>query len=322
MPKCGSSAIQNYLSSRNFYEASKESVIYLTIKKDGEVSYGEDLLREAASSSYGYASSHNDEIINSISKSGSSRVVNSINDFLDKEYLVIISNEGWGPRPDSFSNEHKIFSNLKEKVEIVGYVRPQVEWINSAWWQWGAWSDVPFNRWVAANKEKALWGRAFEAWKKKPWVKKITPRLMGGDVVADFTDYLNLPEVYTGQSNKSLPGSLLRFFQSHRDLRPGPHSSAIEFVLAKAIDFPDNKTPWVVSRQAAEEILSFCRDDNVLLESFLWQSDLSILGNGKWWSISSFKERDVERPEPIKPSYKEIDDLLHSALLSIKNSKR
>ncbi|MGM0562342.1 MAG: hypothetical protein ACQETX_14895 [Pseudomonadota bacterium] len=317
MPKCGSSAIQNYLSSRVFHEASKASVVYLAVKRDGVVVFGERLVREAANSPFGYASSHNAEIINSISKSKSKRVIDLINDFLSQGFLVIISNEGWGPKPDAFSDSHEIFSNLKEKVEVVGYVRPQVEWINSAWWQWGAWSDVKFDRWVSANKKTSQWGKAFESWSKKPWVKKATPRLMDADVVSDFVGYLGLPEVSAGHSNKSLPGSLLRFFQGHRELRRGPHSSAIEFVLSGVIDFPDNKTPWVVPKWQVEDVLSSCRDDNLLLESYLSQSGLSILDNDKWWAFSPYRDKNVEPPGPVKPSYDDLDELLFSALASI-----
>lgn len=322
MPKCGSSAIQSYLSSREFHEMSSDKFVYLSIKKGGEVSYGEELVSEADNSPHGYSTSHNDDIINSIPKDKARDVVNVINSFIDRGFVVIISNEGWGPKPDSFSDSHEIFSKINEKVEVIGYVRPQVEWINSAWWQWGAWSDVGFDRWVSVNKKVAQWGKLFEAWEKKPWVKSVTPRLMNKDVVEDFIEYISLPKTSVSHSNGSLPGSLLRFFQNHRDLRPGPHSSAIEFVLSKIIDLPEGKTPWVVSMQHAEDILSFSREDNLLLDKYLSHSGLSIVNDDKWWLSSSYSEKNIESPEPINLPYDEIDKLLHSALSSIDKKMR
>ena len=320
MPKCGSSGIQGHLSSSEFRKKSSAQIEYLAITKTADIVCGKYLVEQAQKTPFRYISSVNQNVIEGFSDSQCKKIADEINTYLKEKKTVILSSEGWGPRPSSTSDIDRIFTRLMEPANLVFYVRPQVEWFNSAWWQWGAWTDRPLSTWVAQNEVRAEWGRVIAKWEEKDWVKKVIPRLMGSDVVSDFLKVVGFPEESNHKSNISMPGSMLRFMQIHRDLRPDPHSPQIEFILSRYIDLPTEETPWVLPITMVRKLLLRYRDDNLLLSQYLdEEQNERFFSDMRWWAEAQYLEKKRESPEPQKPSYEELEELL---LRSIEGLKR
>lgn len=318
MPKCGSSSIQTFLSSDVFRKEFDNKIHYIAIRSDGSILAKNAIVKQAKRSPHGYASSCDAVLVNNLSSSSQRDIASVLNSELDRGHNIILSNEGWGPRPQEFPDDHPIFSNLKGNIKVVAYMRPQVEWLNSAWWQWGAWSDVPFQRWINANKGKALWGCLVEQWAEKPWVNSVIPRLVCGDVVSDFMNLLGYPGVVAPSTNKSLSAPVLRFLQNHRKYRQGPHDSSIDFILSRRVNFPSGHTPWVIEPRLAKKLVSYYVEDNKKLSSYLEsvQQEL-MLSDRKWWGDEPFAQKEVESPGPIAVSTADSEILACSLIDSI-----
>ncbi len=147
MPKCGSSALQSYLSSTEFEKATAGRSKYVALHDDGKVLVGDALFRRAAVSSYGYVTSHSTYDSFAADRKLQRNALAIFKELSQEADTIVLSSEGWGTAPQALA-EDSIFSAAGYEVNVIAYVRPQIEWLNTAWWQWGAWADVPFSRWL------------------------------------------------------------------------------------------------------------------------------------------------------------------------------
>ena len=236
--KCGSSALQEYLSKVvHLTDGDGKQVSYVILRPDGSLLSGKKISDSARSSVYQYASSvilpNLDVRIDT--ESGYSEL-----DKIPAE-TIIISCEGWINYPELASE--KLAWLQDHQVECDVYIRPPVEWLNSAWWQWGAWCGIDFATWISKSLDSTLWVKKISKWRDLSFVDKINIRLMPIDIVVDF---LNLhgythanrsghENAATRRSNTSLPGSILRVYQKHPELRASPHDSRIDFTLSLSL---------------------------------------------------------------------------------------
>jgi len=59
-------------------------------------------------------------------------------------------------------------------VELIAFVRPQVKWINSAWWQWGAWdANNDFESWLETAIGACQWFNYLKQAKTSPQSRKL-----------------------------------------------------------------------------------------------------------------------------------------------------
>ena len=49
---------------------------------------------------------------------------------------LVLSSEGWLPQASLFERAFRIW---QKPMRVIAYVRPQANYLNAAWWQWGAW---------------------------------------------------------------------------------------------------------------------------------------------------------------------------------------
>jgi hypothetical protein len=317
MPKCGSSALQTYLSRPEFSEACAGRCLYAAVRGNGTVLWGEKLAANAAASPFSYCSSHPGKVISSFSARERETVRSVLLEFAKRCDTLIFSNEGWGARAGHFADDC-LFAGAGFEVSVLAYVRPQVEWMNSAWWQWGAWAEAPLGRWVKNSRPNARWHDILQQWTAKPWVKQVQARLLDGDIVQDFMHYLGYEAPPQPHANRSLPGTVLRLFQRHRQLRPGPHDSAIEFVLARHLELDNQKNPWVLRPALVEQLLAFYRRDNEQLAHFL-PADQSrkMLDDPRWWQPASYSQRPLAKPAVERLNAEELERLAVSALAAI-----
>ncbi|WP_155999774.1 hypothetical protein [Thioalkalivibrio sulfidiphilus] len=292
----------------------------MALQTGGALFYGDGLRERADTSVHGYWTSHSASVIADLSEVQRETVRKKLAVLAQSYNTVIMSNEGWGPHLQHFPNDG-LFAELAEDgfdITILAYVRPQVEWMNSAWWQWGAWTEAPLPRWVNSSRPKAQWASLMDAWAGKPWVKHVHVRLLTGDVIEDFMSYLGFNVQGGYRANYSLPGVVLRLFQRNRELRPGPHDSAIEFALGRQLHFDQGKSPWVIGPKLAEQLLVFYREDNQkLMELLPVDQSETMRADPRWWSMEPYLERKVSPAEGKVIESDELERLAVAALEAI-----
>lgn len=311
MHKCGSSAIQQALSLHPVLE--KESgngrFVYAAITSDGWLLRGDALRREMAVRAQSYVSSASWRDLAGFGDVRMSLLRTLLGRLVRGNDSVILSNEGWGNQFAVFQR-HRLLERMGLRCHVVVYVRPQVAWLNSAWWQWGAWGDMPLQRW--ANTRRLEWHRVVEGWRNTPGVEKVSVRLLPGDIVTDFARVIGaVTPPHRDEANVSLPGSVLRVLQRHRELRPDPHSSEIEFVLSRHLKMEKGKTPWVLPPELIDRILKQTHDSNISLMECLDDEQKALMQNDPaWWSDEYYADRKLEPCQPQEPNAAELDELV------------
>jgi len=232
---------------------------------------------------------------------------------------ILLSNEGW-------INERRIFEQsgllgrLGLNVTVVAYVRPPVEWLNSAWWQWGAWSGIPLDEWLGHHLAKVRWYELISSWIGQANVEKVIVRLLTSDVVNDFCDVIQVPRLPSTRSNRGLPGTVLRLYQRHRELRPSPHDSAGDFVFAKHLGhLPDDPTPWVMGPYRIRRVLEATAESNKrLLELLDDDARKSMESDARWWDEVAYAEKKKSSEGQIELTTRQLEKIAVAALSSIR----
>lgn len=210
---------------------------------------------------------------------------------------VIFSSEGWVGAAPEFA-KHDILPRMGLNAKVILFVRPQIPWLNSAWWQWGAWSNKSFERWLHEMKPMALWEHHADAWRRVPGVHSVEVYAATRDVVATFFQQLGARPPAHENSNRSLDADVLRFLQRHPDLRPGEHASQIDFVLEKRLPSGAKGVPWVLSETLTAELIEYFRRDNETLLASLPEAERrAIESDPLWWDATAFRGRAYSSPE-------------------------
>jgi hypothetical protein len=180
------------------------------------------------------------------------------------------------------------------------YVRPPLEWINSAWWQWGAWQNIEFEQWLDRQIKVVNWTRWIREWKALDHVASVDVRLATSDVVESFGQILNVDLPTLKNSNVGSPPVLLRFLQRHRQFRTDPHDSQIERYLITKLPAATEKTPWILSEKWQVRIIESLRESyNELLTFLPFEEQQRMRDDARWWHASSGNKRIPESPNPI-----------------------
>jgi len=302
--KCGSSALQEYLSkSTELRDRQNRKVLYGTLLPSGEISTGEKVTDQALLSVFQYASSTT--LRNLQATYSPAKSVESL-DGIDADTLIL-SCESWINDPE-IADELLTWLNHCE-VKVVAYVRPPVLWLNSAWWQWGAWSKADFDYWIDIHEPMSYWSSYIKRWENVSFVNNIRVRLLSGDIVSDFLDLNGLQKCTAGNpqqsslSNVSLPGPVLRIYQKYPELRPSPHESTIDFSLSRHLNKITQSPDWVISNDKIQKIIENTKSYNEELKDYIDASQIDIFINDThWWSSDAYR-----KPADI-PSMREITE--------------
>lgn len=311
--------MQTYLSSPDFGQVTQGRCAYLALKDDGRVLSGETLLHQARLSPYGYAASVRANAVAAFDPQQMSKACASLYQLGEKHDWLVLSCEAWGPAAQHFANDG-LFADPAFEIHLLAYVRPQIEWINSAWWQWGAWTHLKPRQWINRERKKALWYSLLRQWADKPWVKSLTVRLLDGDIVQDCMSHLGYQVSKQPRINQSLPAIVLRLFQRHPHLRPGPHASAIEFVLARHLNLKTKKTPWIMDPVLTSELIDFfCEDNEKLAQMLSSQQREQLLSDPRWWQADYYQQRLIDKAFAERINVNELEQFAVAAIDTINN---
>lgn len=195
-PKCGSSALQRYffhgrrgLAGQGIHYIDQE----FGIDPDRAISHNQMMIRLARAAASGLLQTR----FAALADRGPGQTY-----LLSSEVLTTEARHA----AEALRGMDRLFA-----VRIVQYVRPQVEFLKSAWQQWGL--GLSFATWVdqALTEERANWAQSQSFWREAlPEAEIITrlyarDRMPGGDVVDDFCSAFGWTRIDTPHSGLANP---------------------------------------------------------------------------------------------------------------------
>jgi hypothetical protein len=311
--KCGSSALQTALTQTpRMTAAGGRRIEYVAIRPDGTVATGKRLKQIAAKGKHGYVPSV-------VERVPTNRLRHVRDEFSGLQAdVVILSDENWLRHPELIRN--RLLPVLPGDCRAVLYVRPQVEWMNSAWWQWGFWESTTLKEWITSNIDRILWANLVNNFIIRSGIQDVRVRLLPKEIISDFFGMHDILLNYSTDTsvNRGLPGSVLKFLKRHREeLRPGPHASGIDFVLSRHLDIGSG-SPWILAEEDVQLILDRCRDDNQRLLGLLDQiSAQTMMDDPRWWHREAFVLRTRDATDFSEIDVREMEELCLSMTRAI-----
>lgn len=212
-PKCASSALQAALTARPDHSASTldRPLRYVGCRhgRSGlRPFYGAAVRALGQRSVYGYLNWPNlsPETRPAALATGLTRALDRARSL---RHVPILSSEGWLAHPGWFAEELKARGN--PPVDAVVYLRPPVDWINAAWWQWGIWGAPSLDAWLDRGTPLYRFGPLLEAWAAIPNLR-LHIRPTRPDAVADFAALYGITLPAPSVRNAAAPPSLTGFF--------------------------------------------------------------------------------------------------------------
>lgn len=275
--KCASTSIQAYFGE-NFSIQSEKRMLgdpqyrYFCIGTGGRILSGEPLLLAHQSSSAGYVCSgsfsgfYNNAV----------QTFKNIRDSLAENEIAILSFEGWAEEVNSWDLSH-LFKEANIEVEVLLVIRPPIDLLNSAWWQWGVWSGQTLEKDVQKRIGMVKFSELAEKWGNLPNVSKIHLIELHQNPFKRLREILNLGDIPAPHLNVTTHPALLEYLIKFRkEYRRGEHDSLLEFRLNNILDLPKRKVPFVLTPELRKYILEETRTSNIKLEKNLTKEDPSL----------------------------------------------
>lgn len=293
-PKCGSSSLQKALSSRpDFKNAYGTPLSYVCVSSRSSRT-GNTIRIAAAASPYGYVSSSDVRDTDEAEVLGR-RIEAATKPIMASGSVPILSCEGWARRAVPFQKSG-VFERLGGGVHVVLFVRPPLDWLNAAWWQWGVWSGADLDLNLQRAIPNVRWPKLAQQWADTPGIDAVHVRLADCDVVQTFFDLIEAERPVTRDTNASLPPALQAFLLRNRDLRPGAHDAGIEFLLSRALadapPAPKTDPLWVLTPKKAAEMWEDVKFHPRRLAPLLPPADrFRLAQQPKWYSAAPYGDR-------------------------------
>lgn len=306
MGKTGSSALQSYLAVNAIPKTiNKERLVYVTINESGSCLYGDTLINKLSNKTghfkglFRVIASEKDVFEN---KNNLITLRRDIQKIFDKGLTPIISQEGWAWDYKAFA-KNNFFNLLNCSAHLIAYVRPQIDWLNSAWWEWYAWNPK-YNTPLDVIKSRGFaflnWGEIISRWKTVPGVENMSIRLHCNDIVSDFLSVVGVnnkkikkkANSFVGAPNTGLSPLLIKLFLRSNNLN-STDSRYKQKILASHLQFA-GRPPWVINNDLAKLIIENTKESNSSLVNLL-DPDLSTLmeKDDRWWSTKSYSDKVV-----------------------------
>lgn len=304
--KCGSSSVQRALSLSPRFASSDGSrrYRYFVLLPNGQLAPWRIKRRMASNNQSGLASHAFKEIFFEQGIDGqltlnlerAAQVKALIQSEVDANSVPVFSNEGTLNLLKTDPGL-RLFQALKVNPLICVYIRPQVELINSAWWQWGVWGKLPFDVWLEQQiLRRSNWYRAISCLHQLPFPKTLHIGVCSENVVGNFFERLGVnlaPEILNTRTNTTLSTDAISFLLRNRKYRPGPHSSRVDFILGDFEPFKNSPIPWCLKPNAVKKITDHTRENNLKLLKLLPESVAAQIHNDpNWWDPGAYSNRN------------------------------
>lgn len=295
-PKCGSSALQTHWSSDP--EPSDELTLQVPDLEGSAYAYvaiihgrllqGSELRVAAAQENLRYLTSQPPQTIAEAGAAALTKIRSDLHE-VSKRRVPIVSSEAYLGRALDFTAT-RLLPRLGCSAHVLAYIRPAVSWLNSAWWQWGVWSEDSLSGFIGRELENTKWSRQFLAWRAVPGVERVTCRPLPRDVLTDL-----MPACATStRANGILPAHVIRALRTTPALR-SPHAPNLDFAIRRWAE-ASSDAPWALDPEIIEWVLAETRADVEALIEILDPHDAEAVHNDpRWWNIDAFVDRQVGR---------------------------
>lgn len=313
--KCGSSSLQTQLSSKPLLAADDGSALYeyVCIQPNGDVLRGNGIERLAPLTPHDSQVSVGAEQAWGSEAKAIGRLSSHLKAILAEGRTPIASCESWLYQPEIFRN-NALLTRLGVRAKIIVFVRPQIHWLNSAWWQWGVWSSFNLRDWVEGIKDSPLWAKLIGEWRSMPGVESVKVHLATGDVVSTFFRLIGVSIATPQRRNASLDGNLLQYLRRRPDLR-ATLGSGIDFILEKRLAPAPDGTPWVLEHEQISSLIEYYRADNrELLSLVASEAREAMERDPRWWDPAAYSERKAVSADATEPSVGVLQDISDRAI--------
>ena len=294
--KCGSSSLQRFLSTNGLFLNNQNKYFeYRCFSKKGILS-PEKIKLLSSKNKKGYESSMSFIKILDFEET-------KLNGMIDKNKIQnvdkldqIFSCEDWyrGLKKEKFISILSKFlvDNNEDKLIFIAFLKSPVLWINSAWWEWGAWQSNKnkyyFEDWLEKMIINVNWYRHFKLFNLLNKNHQLILKPIKKDIIIDFSKILNLKEDLRliERINTGLPIEILKFYLKYPKL-----SSILKKTLFKKKNFVGN-VPWILSQSNIRTILYNTYESNKKLLNLMEEEDKNFLINDRsWWDIDFYKNK-------------------------------
>ena len=294
-PKCGSSALQTALSmTPDLRAADGTQYRYTAAHSLGgkwRVEHGTRLTNLAKMSAYGYITWPNLARAQSVPK-----YFDTMRKVLQQGqregHVPILSCEGWINHANTFGE------NLAEwdypPVDVVVFLRPVVDWMNAAFWQWGVWSNHQLDGWMARSNMPYSFADDIAAWAKIPNVRIIV-RSQRPDVLAKFATLYDLDLEGERQSNVSSSPALIGFLMRNRKYRPNGHEGANEFIVQRWCPPVLSEKLWAVGTRHVQKLRKVSMRSLRVFKETLEPEDIEDLLTDPRWTDERLYHADIRK---------------------------
>ncbi|QFT83288.1 hypothetical protein FIU89_21885 (plasmid) [Roseovarius sp. THAF27] len=297
-PKCASSALQAALTARPDHSASTldRPLRYVGCRhgRSGlRPFYGAAVRALGQRSVYGYLNWPNlsPETRPAALATGLTRALDRARSL---RHVPILSSEGWLAHPGWFAEELKARGN--PPVDAVVYLRPPVDWINAAWWQWGIWGAPSLDAWLDRGTPLYRFGPLLEAWAAIPNLR-LHIRPTRPDAVADFAALYGITLPAPSVRNAAAPPSLTGFFLRNRQFRRTAHDTAAEFVFQRWCPMPDAARSWAVLPRHVHRLRPLVAETHKRITALLPEEEAALLfADSRWQSEAGYHDRIMSGP--------------------------
>ena len=289
LPKGGSSALQTALSmTPDLTSASGRQLRYTALRQRGgliSIRYGEDLSCDARRSPYGYVSWPN-------MKAGdaASPVFEALGKVMaagrEGGFVPIASCEGWVSRPNIFARQLQMWGH--PRVEVVAFLRPPLDWVNAAYWQWGIWHQPDLDLWLKRGNLPYEFGPVLERWSTIP---NLRLRLGNArpDVVAKFSEFYGVDLPNALSSNTSSPPALIGFLLRNRQFRSSGHDASTEFIFQRWCPPVEGRKPWAIRARHVWQLRPMVQRNRAALQRIASEAELAdIFSDARWTDESRY----------------------------------
>jgi len=164
------------------------------------------------------------------------------------------------------------------EVSVIFYIRPQLQWIPSAWKQWGLKKGVPLSDFVSqcVDAHRPSFRLGVQSWESAlpaagVHVRFLIPELLRGrNLAQDFFNVIKLPEnnydLQNEPRNPSLDVSILHVLSKNPHLFSDVHDNSLTLALTRALSKKfRSKNIQMLSPEQEARIEECFRDENLWL---------------------------------------------------------
>lgn len=299
-PKAGSSSIQNalgYFFSHPRARENKhgESVRYAALLGNGNILTGPGLLAAQNASPMKYVSS--DALTND--PETLRKNLSILAHAFSKRDVVVLSNEGWAKSLDTGMTDALKAINIP--IDVFFVTRAPVDWMNSSWWQWGAWSGKTLDQWVTQELPSVDYMRQMDKWRESGIVRNIRVVDISQDIIGQLLDFLEFEKgtfEYPPHLNTATNYHLLRHLLNNKNkYQRYIHAPMIEFKLNQILRLSPNPPPAVLPPRLAQTVVSSVRGNNERLIDLLDSLEQSLSEENKRKYLDETFYADIEHED-------------------------